>query len=324
MSPIPTTSDSGRAFTRNGVGATGPRLTPAERAEAKRQYEANFIARMRRQYPQYYGKQASAADLSLTQRKAKDNSTLQNPFSAMVTPMKFALQDAATLDATGKNTYPAAQIIQDIDSLLNTSQTDHFDVGFFSWPTSETLVDETLGAYASLLKEGKILALGGMDLGAAELTNILNVAKAKGLPGYQVLAVNYNLYDRSLYEGALQDLVVKENIAAMPYTGLASGFLTGKYRTLDSLIDNPLSAELASYFTPRGFATLSALDIITAKHTVPPASVALAWLMNQPGVVTPLIIDEPSIEGEEEQVAAAAVELVLSAEDFALLAKAIQ
>lgn len=78
---------------------------------------------------------------------------------------KFALQDAATLDATGKNTYPAAQIIQDIDSLLSTLQTDHFDVGFFSWPIGETLVDETLDAYARLLKEGKILALGGMDLG---------------------------------------------------------------------------------------------------------------------------------------------------------------
>ncbi|SEL71465.1 Predicted oxidoreductase [Kosakonia sacchari] len=323
MSPIPTTSDSGR-FVRNGVGSTGPRLTPAERAEAQRQVEAKFLADMRRKYPQYYGEQASAADLSLTQRNAKGNSTLQNPFSATVTPMRFALQDAATLDATGKNSYPAAQIIQDIDSLLSSLQMDHFDVGFFSWPTSETLVDETLGAYASLLKEGKILALGGMDLGAAELTNILTVAKAKGLPGYQVLAVNYNLYDRSLYEGALQDLVVKENIAAMPYTGLASGFLSGKYRTLDSLIDNPLSAELANYFTPRGFATLGALDIIAAKYTVPPASVALAWLMNQPGVVTPLIIDEPSVEGEEGLVAAAAVELVLSAEDFALLAKAIQ
>ncbi|QSV12518.1 aldo/keto reductase [Kosakonia oryzae] len=239
--------------------------------------------------------------------------------------LKFIRQAPAKLDATGKNTFPAAAIVQGVNNLLSTLQTDHIDVVFFPWPTSETLVDETLGAYDSLQKEGKILALGGMDLSAAELTNILSVADAKGLPGYQVLAVNYNLFDRSVYEGALQDLVVKENIAALPYTSLADGFLTGKYRTLNDLIDNPLSAEIANYFTPRGFAILDAQAAIAAKYGVPAAAVALSWLMNQPGVATPVFGPFAVADAEEaDQVATAAVEMRLSAEDIALLTNAGQ
>ncbi|KIS45717.1 aldo/keto reductase [Kosakonia radicincitans] len=328
MSLIPpsTANFRGGRYVKNGVAVVGDGkpLTAAEIKKIELESEEQYAKWFRRTHPEAGNIIVQRVSLNTATTSGGTRiSNLLKRTPPTVYPLQFALLNTSTLDATGKNTYPATQIIQDIESALSEEQTDHIDVAFFRWPTSETLVDETLGAYARLQQEGKILALGGMDLSAAELTNILSVADAKGLPGYQVLAVNYNFYDRSIFEGPLQDLVVKENIAALPYTSLASGFLTGKYRTLNDLIDNPLSAEIANYFTPRGFATLDALAQVAAKYSVPSASVALAWLMNQPGVTTPMIVPFADAE-EEEQVTAAAVNLTLSAEDIALLAKAGQ
>lgn len=324
---IPSTANfRGGRYVRNGVGVVGgKRRTAAEIEKLQREANYDLDKWFRRTHPGTTD--IIVQDVSLDTAITSDETDISNHLKRIrptISPLKFTLHKTSTLDATGKNTYPATQLIQDVDSLLSAQQTDHIDVAFFRWPTSETLVDETLGAYDRLQQEGKILALGGMDLRAAELTNILNIADAKGLPGYQVLAVNYNLYDRSIFEGPLQDLVVKENIAALPYTSLATGFLTGKYRTLNDLIDNPLSAELANYFTPRGFAILDAQAAIATKYGVPPAAVALSWLMAQPGVATPLLLGEPAIIGEEDAIATAAVELALTAEEIALLTKAGQ
>lgn len=334
MPSIPSTANfRGGKVVHNGVGYSGYQkpLTPEERKELLRQVNADFTKEMERLNP---GVSSATTTLDLDAELLQFET--ENPeLAAALTggaqtvrppvarfPLKFIQQAAATLDATGKNTFPAAAIVKDVNDQLTALQTDHIDVAFFPWPTSETLVDETLGAYDSLQKEGKILALGGMDLTAAQLSQILSAADAQGFPGYQALAVNYNLFDRSVYEGALQDLVVKENIAVLPYTGLASGFLTGKYRTMDDLIQNQLSTDLASYFTPRGFAILDAQAAIATKYGVPAAAVALSWLMAQPGVATPLLLGEPTIIGEEDAIATAAVELTLSADDVELLTKA--
>ncbi|UDJ84304.1 aldo/keto reductase [Kosakonia oryzae] len=331
---VPSTKNfTGKRVVHNGVGYSGYQkpLTPEERQALLRQANADFNKYMERLNPRV-SSATTTLDLHATQLQfetenpelaaalARGAQTVRPPVARF--PLKFIQQTAATLDATGKNTFPAAAIIKDVNNQLTALQTDHIDIAFFPWPASETLVGETLGAYDSLLKEGKILALGGMDLTAAQLSQILSAAAALGFPGYQALAVNYNLFDRSVYEGALQDLVVKENIAALPYTSLADGFLTGKYRTMDDLIQNQLSTDLARYFTPSGFAILDAQAAIAAKYGVPAASVALAWLMVQPGVAMPLLLGEPTIIGEEDAIATAAVELTLSADDIELLTKA--
>ncbi len=333
---VPSTANfTGRRVVHNGVAHVDSKnpMTPEQRKELQRRVDASFNKLMETLNPGRTAIATSIANATLVQAEP-DNEVAQATSkiaSAVIEtvrppvarfPLKFIQQVAATLDATGKNTFPAAAIIKDVNDQLTALQTDHIDIAFFPWPTSETLVDETLGAYDSLLKEGKILALGGMDLAAAQLSQILSAAAALGFPGYQALAVNYNLFDRSVYEGALQDLVVKENIAVLPYTGLASGFLTGKYRTMDDLVQNQLSTDLARYFTPRGFAILDAQAAIATKYGVPAAAVALSWLMVQPGVAMPLLLGEPTIIGEEDAIATAAVELTLSADDVELLTKA--
>lgn len=323
-----TTHYRGGQYVRNGLVMTGAGkiLTAEERQKLQLETYQNFQKDMQRLHPERQNQKIIVQNIDSQPRDPQIQSIVtsallrNNP--PRLYPLKFTLQQGATLDATGKNTYPGAQIIQDVNSQLSALQTDHIDVAFFPWPTSDTLVDETLGAYADLQKAGKILALGGMDLSADELANILKVADAKGLPGYQVLAVNYNLYDRSAFEGPLQDLVVKENIAALPFTSLALGFLTGQYRTPTDIVNNQLPTDLSKYFTPRGFATLDALSLLAEKLTVEPAAVALTWLVSQPGVSTPLLLDEITDPALEKRIVADVAELALSAEDLAVLTKA--
>ncbi|SFD37555.1 Aldo/keto reductase family protein, partial [Kosakonia oryzae] len=232
---VPSTANyRGRRVVHNGVAHVDSKepMTPEQRKELQRRTAASFNKLMETLNPGRTAMGIAAANATLVQAEPdnQDEQALPNSISTIIEtvrppvarfPLKFIQQVAATLDATGKNTFPAAAIIKDVNDQLTALQTDHIDIAFFPWPTSETLVDETLGAYDSLLKEGKILALGGMDLTAAQLSQILSAAAVQGFPGYQALAVNYNLFDRSVYEGALQDLVVKENIAALPYTSLA-------------------------------------------------------------------------------------------------------
>lgn len=225
----------------------------------------------------------------------------------------------ADMGEPGKKGLSARWIEQAVEDSLRRLQTDYIDLYFSHWPDSETPYEETLGAYEKLLKAGKIRAIGASNLDAQQLAESLKVADAHGLPRYQVLQPEYNLYDRSSFEGELQALTQQENIGVVTYYSLASGFLSGKYRSEKDLGQSQRGQGIAKYLNPRGFAIVEALDQVAAKHNVKPAEVALAWLISRPGVTAP-IASATRLDHVDGFVAA--VSLNLSAEDIALLDKA--
>ena len=227
----------------------------------------------------------------------------------------------ADLGAPGKKGLSARWIEQAVEDSLRRLQTDYIDLYFSHWPDSETPYDETLGAYQKLLKAGKIRAVGASNLNAEQLQASLKVADDNGLPRYQVLQPEYNLYDRDSFEGKLQELTVRENIGVVTYYSLASGFLSGKYRSENDLSQSQRGQGINKYLNARGFAILDAVDKVAEKHNVKPAEVALAWLIAQPGVTAP-IASATKIAHVESFVTA--VSLALSSEDIAALNNAGQ
>ncbi|MEH4657891.1 aldo/keto reductase [Phytobacter diazotrophicus] len=227
----------------------------------------------------------------------------------------------ADLGAPGKKGLSARWIEQAVEDSLRRLQTDYIDLYFSHWPDSETPYDETLGAYQKLLKAGKIRAVGASNLNAEQLQASLKVADDNGLPRYQVLQPEYNLYDRDSFEGKLQELTVRENIGVVTYYSLASGFLSGKYRSENDLSQSQRGQGINKYLNARGFTILDAVDKVAAKHNVKPAEVALAWLIAQPGVTAP-IASATKIAHVESFVTA--VSLALSSEDIAALNNAGQ
>jgi len=149
-----------------------------------------------------------------------------------------------------------------------------------------TPMEETLQAYAELIRDGKVRAIGASNFTPARLQEALDTSSRLKLPRYDVLQPKYNLYDRTDYEGPLEDLCVKEEIGVVPYYALANGFLTGKYRgPSDFKKSAARGARMGGYLNARGNRILAALDTVSAKHKVKPASVALAWLMSRPLVI---------------------------------------
>ena len=161
--------------------------------------------------------------------------------------------------------------------------------------------------------------MGASNLSAEQLAEALQVAKDKQLPRYQVLQPEYNLYDRAGFEGPLRDLCIKEGLGVVTYYALASGFLSGKYRSKPDLGKSKRGEGVAKYLGNRGFAILKALDKVAAGNSAKPAEVALAWLIHKEGVTAP-IVSATSVEQVESF--AKALELTLSEEDMAFLNQA--
>lgn len=207
-------------------------------------------------------------------------------------------------------------IIQAVEGSLSRLGVDTIDLYFSHWPDEQTPYEETLGAYDKLLKAGKIKAIGASNLDARQLSEALTVAKNKSLPAYQVLQPEYNLFDRDAYDGALRDLAIREGLGVVTYYSLASGFLTGKYRSAEDLGQSKRGDGIKKYLTPRGDAILKALDEVSNRHSVKPAEVALAWLIAREGVTAP-IASATSVA--QVQSFAKAAELKLGDEDIALL-----
>ncbi|TPE49365.1 aldo/keto reductase [Amaricoccus solimangrovi] len=163
------------------------------------------------------------------------------------------------------------------------------DLYFAHWPDPlGTGYAETLGAFDKLMKAGKVKAIGVSNVDAAQLGESLRVARDEGLPAYQALQPEYNLYDRGAFDGALRDLCVAEGLGVVTYFSLASGFLSGKYRSEADLGKSQRGGAVEKYLTPRGRAILDALDEVAAGHGAKPAEVALAWLMAREGVTAPI------------------------------------
>jgi len=181
-----------------------------------------------------------------------------------------------------------AHIMRAVEDSLRRLQTDYIDLYQSHVDDADTPLEETLGAFAELIRQGKVRAIGASNYDAVRLTQALDLAQRDGLPRYDSLQPLYNLYDRSGYEGELGPLCVARGVGAISYFSLASGFLTGKYRSQQDLTGRARGPRVEKYLNPRGMAILKALDEVAAAHASTPASVALAWLMGRPGVVAPI------------------------------------
>ncbi|EWY37262.1 NADP-dependent aryl-alcohol dehydrogenase [Skermanella stibiiresistens SB22] len=179
-------------------------------------------------------------------------------------------------------------IVQAVEDSLRRLRTDRIDLYQSHWPDPETPYEETLGAYDKLLKAGKIRAIGASNLDAAQLGESLKVAADKSLPRYETLQPEYNLYDRGKFDGELRDLVLREGIGVITYYSLASGFLSGKYRSQEDLSKSQRGGGIAKYLNERGHRILGALDTVAARQDAKPAEVALAWVIAREGVTAPI------------------------------------
>jgi aryl-alcohol dehydrogenase-like predicted oxidoreductase len=217
----------------------------------------------------------------------------------------------------GKKGLKAAYIAEAVEASLKRLQTDFIDLYLSHSPDAETPYEETLGAFRALVQQGKVRFIGASNLDAGQLRASLDAAKAKSLPRYDVLQPEYNLYDRAGFDGPLRDLCVAEEIGVITYFSLAKGFLSGKYRSEADLGKSARGERgIKGYLNSRGARILGALDAVAGPIGAKPAEVALAWLIERPGVTAP-IASATSLEQLESLIKAAT--LKLSAADFAAL-----
>lgn len=178
-------------------------------------------------------------------------------------------------------------------------------------------ITETLGAFSRLIEQGKVRAIGASNYSADSLRAALEASSKYGLPRYETLQPEYNLHDRAGYEAALEPLVKTENVGVISYYSLASGFLTGKYRSDADLTRSKVrGSTVAKYLDARGLRILEKLDDVADRRSATPAQVALAWLIARPGITAP-IASATSVVQLDELIAATA--LTLSGIDIAEL-----
>jgi aryl-alcohol dehydrogenase-like predicted oxidoreductase len=201
-----------------------------------------------------------------------------------------------------------AYIFRAIEDSLRRLQTDYIDLYQSHCDDAGTPLEETLQTYAELIRQGKVRAIGASNYGAARLTEALDISKREGLPHYESLQPEYNLYDRASYETKLETTCVQRGLGVISYFSLASGFLAGKYRSPTDLKAAARAEFVKKYLTPRGERILRALDEVAASHRSTPASVALAWLMARPSVTAP-IASATSLAQLKTLIAAAQLQL---------------
>jgi aryl-alcohol dehydrogenase-like predicted oxidoreductase len=175
-----------------------------------------------------------------------------------------------------------------VEGSLRRLQTDCIDLYQAHADDETTPLEETLGAFADLIRQGKVRAIGASNYSAARLAQALRVSKVNGLPRYESLQPLYNLYDRVPFEEALEPLCVREGLGVITYFSLAAGFLTGKYRSEADLAKSPRGAKVKGYLTERGQRVLRALDDVAGRCRSTPARVALAWLLARSSVTAPI------------------------------------
>jgi len=174
------------------------------------------------------------------------------------------------------------------EASLKRLGTDRIDL-YFAHQDDEAQPQEAVAeAFAKLVQAGKVRVLGASNFHAARLKSAIETARAAGLPHYQVLQPEYNLVSRHKFEGELQDYCVTENIGVLPYYGLASGFLTGKYRSRDDLGQSVRGGRMGDLLEGKGAAVLAAMDAVAEETGATHAQIALAWLIAQPGVTAPI------------------------------------
>ena len=179
-------------------------------------------------------------------------------------------------------------ILRAVEDSLQRLQTDYIDLYQAHTDDPDTPLEETLEAFAQLIKQGKARAIGASNYNAGRLSEALRIAEQHGLPSYQSLQPLYNLYDRADYETNLEPVCRKHGLGVITYFSLASGFLTGKYRSEADLSKSARGQGVKKYLNERGFRILRALDQVAEQYRSTPAKVSLAWLMARPSVTAPI------------------------------------
>jgi len=165
---------------------------------------------------------------------------------------------------------------------------DAIDLYYAHQEDSKTPVGESLRAFDRLVRDGKVRALGASNYAPESLAAALDLSEQEGLARYEVLQPEYHLMNRGGFESGLQQLCVEREVGVLPYYGLASGFLTGKYRSAADQGQSVRGDRMGKYLNARGYAVLAALDDIASETGTNPSTVALAWLAAQPGVTAPI------------------------------------
>lgn len=188
----------------------------------------------------------------------------------------------------GKQGLRKQYILQAVEASLQRLQTDYIDL-YQSHKDDESVpFEETLDAYRQLMQQGKVRTIGASNYNGARLAEALGVSHKTGLPAYRTLQPEYNLYARREYESDLEPVVQKHGLGVIPYFSLASGFLTGKYKSKEDAKGSKREAIVAKYFDDRGEKILSALQVIAKEVRATQASVALAWLLARPSITAPI------------------------------------
>ena len=195
-----------------------------------------------------------------------------------------------------------------VEASLRRLRTDYIDLYQSHWDDPATPFASTLGAYDRLLRAGKVRAVGASNLDAVRLREALQVSAARGLPRYETLQPQYNLMERAGFEGELQRLCQEQQLGVITYFSLASGFLTGKYRSAADVEGRARGEGVAKYLDERGRQVLAAVDAVAREADATPAQISLAWLMARPGVTAP-IASATSLPQLEELIGAVGLRL---------------
>lgn len=208
----------------------------------------------------------------------------------------------------GRSGLSKPYILRAAEDSLRRLRTDRIDLYQSHADDPGTPLEETLEAYAELVGQGKVRAIGASNFSAERLTESLDAGARLGLPAYRCLQPLYNLYDRADYEKELEPLCLEKGLGVIPYFSLASGFLTGKYRSEKDLAGRARAGFVKKYLNDRGFRLLDALDRVAAEHRSTPAAVSLAWLIARPGITAP-IASATSVKQLDDLIGATRLEL---------------
>lgn len=211
------------------------------------------------------------------------------------------------------------RIREAVQGSLDRLGIDRIDLYFAHKDDPDVPLDEVLGAFAELVEAGKIGAIGASNYAADRLAEALRVADETGLPRFTAVQPELNLLDREQYEGALQDLCVAENLGVVTYFSLASGYLSGKYRSAGDLGKSPRGGKAKGYMAGQGPTMLGAMDAIAAETGATLSQIALAWVAAQPGVTAP-IASATSVAQLDEIMGS--IDLTLSDDQLAALTEA--
>jgi aryl-alcohol dehydrogenase-like predicted oxidoreductase len=205
-------------------------------------------------------------------------------------------------------------IRQAAEASLRRLQTNYIDLYQSHDDDLHTPLEESLAAFGQLIAQGKVRAIGASNYSGTRLAQALQVSREQNLPAYQSLQPLYNLYDRADYEANLEPLCREKGVGVLSYFSLASGFLTGKYHSEKDLVNSSRASQVKKYLNDRGLRIISALEQTAEEYQVPPAGIALAWLIARPGITAPIASATSSaqlqqlIQGAKLELSAAAAD----------------